>query len=158
MPYTFQNMDVPGAASGTTAEGINNQGQVTGSYTVGFPSDPYPQAYVETLTGPDSSRSGQAHTGRSHMASTSIISARWSDSLATIPANSTWVHSEHRRHVYSQLNICASIRRFTLTVSTIMEMLSAKAQPLRRFLLSRVRLEERQHQIHLKVPGASHIR
>jgi probable HAF family extracellular repeat protein len=48
MPYTFQNMDVPGAASGTTAEGINDSGQITGSYEVGYPGDPYPQAYIQT--------------------------------------------------------------------------------------------------------------
>lgn len=48
MPYTFQNMDVPGAAGGTSADGINDQGQIAGSYTVGFPGDPYPQAYIRT--------------------------------------------------------------------------------------------------------------
>jgi uncharacterized membrane protein len=52
MPYTFQNMDVPGAAGGTSAEGINNAGQITGSYTAGesptLPYDPYPQAFIRT--------------------------------------------------------------------------------------------------------------
>jgi hypothetical protein len=64
MPYTFQNMDVPGAAGGTSAEGINNHGQVTGSYTVGFPSDPYPQAFVENADGSGFVSLGQGPYGQ----------------------------------------------------------------------------------------------
>ena len=46
--YKFQNLDVSGAAWGTTADGVNDLGQVIGYYSIGPGGDPYPQAFIRT--------------------------------------------------------------------------------------------------------------
>jgi hypothetical protein len=44
--YRIQSLDIPGAASGTTAHGVNDLGQISGTYEIGYPGNPYPQAFI----------------------------------------------------------------------------------------------------------------
>src|SRR5690242_13999596 len=46
--YKVQTLDVPGANWGTTAQGVNDLGQITGEYQIGIPGNPYDQAYIMT--------------------------------------------------------------------------------------------------------------
>ena len=44
--YSFKAVTIPGANAGVIAAGIDDLGRISGSYTQGFPDNPYPQAFI----------------------------------------------------------------------------------------------------------------
>jgi uncharacterized membrane protein len=46
--YDFQQVTVPAAGGDVSANGINDKGQIVGTYITQIPFDPYPQTFLET--------------------------------------------------------------------------------------------------------------
>jgi probable HAF family extracellular repeat protein len=66
--YAFQTIAVPGAGGNVSVAGINDFGELSGSYEVGSPGDPYPQAFTKigstiTTYAADGAPYGQHATG-----------------------------------------------------------------------------------------------